>query len=134
MLKMYFLPVIFFSDRPQFPLLLRLFSIFLSFQTAFFLLPQEVCVAEESPKDKEDADQHPGADGGHALHVGGVGCHDVEDVDEHEEEGDEHRHSAGDHLGGNEEANPGDHHEEARGQVVNIEILQHVARQSHLQT
>ena len=127
-LKMYFLPVIFFSDGPQFALLLRLFPIFLSFQTAFFLLPQEVSVAEQSPEDKEDADQHPGADGSHALHVGRIGCHDVKDVDEHEEEGDEHRHPAGDHLRGDEEADPGDHHEEARWQVVDVEILQHVTR------
>ena len=117
------IPVIFFSDCPQLSLLLSLFSIFLSFQTALFLLPQKVCVAEQSAEDKEDADQHPGADGGHPLHIWRVRRHDVEDVDEHEEEGDQHGHPAGDNLGGDEEADPGDHHEQARGQIVDVEIL-----------
>ena len=70
--------------------------------------------------------QHPGGDGRHALHVGGVGGDHVEDVGEHEEEGDEHRHPAGDHLGGDEERGPGDHHKEARGKIVDVEILENV--------
>ena len=78
--------------------------------------------------------QHPGCDGRHALHIGGVWCHDVEDVDEHEEEGDEHRHPAGDNLRGDQEADPGHHDKQARGQIVNVEILQHVTREPHLQT
>ena len=75
--------------------------------------------------------KHPGGDGCHALHVGGVWCHDVEDVDEHEEEGDEHRHPAGHHLGGDQEADPGDNDEKTRGQIVDVEILHHVTLQFH---
>ena len=35
------------------------------------------------------------------------------DVDEDEEEGDQHGHPARDHLGVDQEADPGDDHEEA---------------------
>ena len=38
----------------------------------------------------------------------------VEDVDEHEEERDEHRHPSGDDLGRDEEGGPRGDHEQAR--------------------
>ena len=81
---------------------------------------------------RDNTDQHPGGDGSHALHVGGVGGDHVEDVGEHEEEGDEHRHPAGDNIRGDEETDPGDHNEEAGGEIVDDEVLQEVALQLHL--
>ena len=116
---------------------------------------------DQGKEDEEDADEHPGGDGGHALHVGGVGGDDVEDVDEHEEEGDEHGHPTGDHLRGDQETHlghdkynwlpffccffcspyfgnfatdPGHHDEESRGQVVDVEVLQNMPGQPHLDT
>ena len=60
---------------------------------------------DQGEEDEEDTDKHPGCNGRHSLHVGGVARYNVEDVDEHEEEGDEHRHAARDHLGGDQETN-----------------------------
>ncbi len=46
------------------------------------------------------------------FRFGRVGGDAVEDVDEHEEERDEERHSAGDYVGRNHEADPRHHHEQ----------------------
>ena len=42
-----------------------------------------------------------------SLHIGGVGGDIIEDVDEHEEDGDKERHPAGNNLRGDEETHPG---------------------------
>ena len=46
-------------------------------------------------------------DGRESLHIGGVGGDIIEDVDEHEEDGDKERHPARNNLRGNEETHPG---------------------------
>ncbi len=46
------------------------------------------------------------------LGLRGVGGDGVEDVDQHEEERDEEGHPAWDHLRGDHEADPRDHHEQ----------------------
>ena len=43
-------------------------------------------------KDEEDTRQHPNLDGRETLGLGGVGRDVVEDVDQHEEEGDQQSH------------------------------------------
>ena len=62
---------------------------------------------------EEDAGQHPGLDGGQPLRLRGVCGHCVEDVDEHQEDGDEERHPAGDHVHRDEEGDPGHNDEQA---------------------
>ena len=59
----------------------------------------------------------------------GVGVDVVEDVDEDEEESDEERHAARYDVGGDEEADPGHEHEQARGEVVGDDVGHHVPRQ-----
>ena len=59
-----------------------------------------------------------------------VGVDVVEDVDEDEEESDEERHAARYDVGGDEEADPGHHHEQARGQVVGDDVGGEVTLQS----
>ena len=112
-----------FLHLSEFPHLLALFADLLLLEAGFLLLPEEVSVTHKSAEDKEDADQHPGGDGSHALHVGRVGGDHVEDVCEHKEEGDEHRHPAGDNIRGNEETYPGDYDKEAGGEIVDDEVL-----------
>ena len=63
-------------------------------------------------------------------HLWSVGGDSVEDVDEDEEEGDEERHAAGDDVRGDEEGDPGDHDEEAGGEVVGDDVGGEVALQS----
>ncbi len=46
------------------------------------------------------------------FRLGSVCCDAVEDVDQDEEEGDEERHPAGDHVGRHDEADPGDDNEQ----------------------
>ena len=116
----------------EFPHLLALLADLLLLETGFLLLPEEVGITHESTEDKEDTDQHPGGDSSHSLDIGRVGRDHVEDVGEHEEKSDEHRHPAGDNIGGDEEADPGDHHEQARGKIIDDEVLQEVALQLHL--
>ena len=48
----------------------------------------------QSPKHEEDACQHPGLDSGESLRLGSVGGDGVEDVDQHQEQGDEESHPA----------------------------------------
>ena len=56
------------------------------------LLKQHSSESQESSKDKEDAGDDPGWDGGESFNVGRV-CRDVgEDVDQHEEEGHQQGH------------------------------------------
>ena len=58
----------------------------------------------------------------------------VEDVDEHKEESDQHGHSTRNNFWRNEEAGPGDHNEETRWEIIDVEILEHVTWQYHLYT
>ena len=57
----------------------------------------------ESPKHEEDTGQHPGLYCRQTLGLGGVGGDRVEDVDQHQEQGDQKPHPAGDNVHGNEE-------------------------------
>ena len=43
-------------------------------------------------KDKENADQHPDLYSSQALSLGRVGGHVVEDIDQHQEQGDQEGH------------------------------------------
>ena len=83
-----------------------LLSWLLVLETTFLLLPEKISITYKCTEDKEDTDQHPGGNGGHPLHIGGVGGDNVEDVDEHKEESDEHGHPAWHNLRGNEETGP----------------------------
>ena len=67
----------------------------------------------EGAEHEEDAGEHPGLDGRQPLRLGRVRRHRVEDVDEHQEEGDEERHPAGDHVHRDEEGDPGHDDEQA---------------------
>ena len=64
----------------------------------------------QSPKHEEDACQHPGLDSGESLRLGSVGGDVVEDVDQHQEQGDQEGHPSGDDVHGDEERYPGDDH------------------------
>ena len=55
------------------------------------------------------------------------------DVDEDEEEGDQHGHPAGDHLGVDQEADPGDDDEQSRREVVGDDVEAHLAREDDLE-
>ena len=66
-------------------------------------------------------------------HLRGVCLDGVVDVDEDEEECDQHRHPPGDHLGVDQEADPGDAHEEAGGEVVGDDVKAHLAREDQLE-
>ena len=55
------------------------------------------------------------------------------DVDEDEEEGDQHRHPAGDHLGVDQEADPGDDDEQSRREVVGDDVEAHLAGEDDLE-
>ena len=55
------------------------------------------------------------------------------DIDEHEEQGDEHCHPPWDHLGVDQEAHPGDAHEEAGGEVVGDDVKAHLPRENELE-
>ena len=79
---------------------------------------------------EEDTGEHPDLYGREPLRLRGVGVDVVEDVDEDEEESDEERHAARHDVGGDEEADPGDHHEQARGQVVGDDVRGEVSFQS----
>ena len=57
----------------------------------------------ESPKHEENTGQHPGLYGSQTLSLGGVGGDRVEDVDQHQEQGDKKPHPAGNNVHGNEE-------------------------------
>ena len=81
---------------------------------------------------EQDAHDHPRGDGGHPLHVGRVVGDGVEDVDQHEEQRDEHGHPPGDHLRRDEEGGPGHHHEEPRGEVVHVQVLEVVPVEADL--
>ena len=56
----------------------------------------------ESTKYKENAGQHPGFYGSQTLSLGCVGGHCVEDVDQHQEQGDQEGHPTRDHVHGDE--------------------------------
>ena len=56
----------------------------------------------QSPKHEEDACQHPGLDSGESLRLGSVGGDVVEDVDQHQEQGDQQGHPARYHVHGDE--------------------------------
>ena len=86
-------------------------------------------ILQHRPEDEDDAGDHPGLDGGEALRLGRVGLDRVVDVDEDEEEGDQHGHPARDHLGVDQEADPGDDHEEAGGEVVGDDVRHHMPLQ-----
>ena len=77
---------------------------------------------ELQTENEEDAGQHPDLNGCQALGLGRVRVDVVEDVDEHEEESDQERHAPGDDVGGDEERDPGYHHEEAGGEVVGDDV------------
>ena len=55
------------------------------------------------------------------------------DVDEDEEEGDQHRHPSGDHLGVDEEADPGDDDKQSRREVVGDYVEAHLAGEDDLE-
>ena len=61
-------------------------------------------VSGKGPEDKEDAGDDPGRDRGQALDIGRVARDVVEDVDQHEEEGDQEGHSPRDDLRWDQEA------------------------------
>jgi hypothetical protein len=68
---------------------------------------------DESAEDEENAGQHPGLDSGEPLRFGGVGRHRVEDVHQHQEQGDQQSHPPRDHVHRDQEGDPGDDHKEA---------------------
>ena len=88
---------------------------------------------DEGPEDEENAREHPRLDGRQPLRLWRVGRHRVEDVDEHEEQGDEQRHPPGNHVHGDEERDPGDDDEQSRGQVVGDDVGGDVAVEHHLE-
>jgi hypothetical protein len=53
------------------------------------------CVLEEGEEDKHDAGEQPDLEGVHLVRLGRVRGRRCRDVDQHEEEGDEERHSPG---------------------------------------
>ena len=67
------------------------------------LVEQNCCVLRQGGEHEEDAGQHPGLDSRQTLRLRGVGGHVVEDVDQHQEQGDQEGHPAGDNVHGNEE-------------------------------
>ena len=79
-------------------------------------------VLKQGQKDKEHAGNHPGCDGGHALHIWGHVGDGVENVGQHEEEGDQEGHPTGNNLGRDEEAHPRHNHKQSRRQVVDVEV------------
>ena len=54
----------------------------------------ECSTTYESSKHEENTGEHPGLNGCKTLGLGGVGGDGVEDVDQHQEEGDEKSHPA----------------------------------------
>ena len=56
----------------------------------------------KSTKYKKNAGQHPGFYRSQPLCLGCVGGDGVEDVDQHQEQGDQERHPTGDHVHGDE--------------------------------
>ena len=50
--------------------------------------------------------------------LGGVGGDVVEDVDQHQEQGDQEGHPARDYVRGNHEADPGHHHEQSSVRII----------------
>ena len=54
------------------------------------------------------------------------------DVYEYEEQCYEHGHPPGDHLGVDQEADPGDAHEEAGGEVVGYDVEAHLPGENQL--
>ena len=55
---------------------------------------QKTSILAQGGKDKKNAGEHPGFYGGEALGFGRVGRHCVENVDQHQEERDQQRHSS----------------------------------------
>ena len=55
------------------------------------------------------------------------------DVDEDKEESDQHRHPAGDHLGVDQKADPGDDNKQSRREVVGDDVEAHLAGEDDLE-
>ena len=89
-------------------------------------------ILQHCSEDKDDAGDHPGLDRSEALGLWRVGLDGVVDVDEDEEEGDQHRHPAGDHLWVDQEADPRDDDEQSRWEVVGDDVEAHLAREDDL--
>ncbi len=65
-------------------------------------------------------------------HLGDIGGDGVEDVDEDEEDGDEEGHPAGDDGGRDQEGDPRDDDEHARGEVVGDDVVGDLAAEGQL--
>ena len=107
---MHFIFVVFFANDLQVDLVLaRNIALLLEQQSG---IPIKYCIKvasrrldstlidllNQSPKHKEDACQHPCLDSGESLRLGSVGGDVVEDVNQHQEQGDEKGHPARYHV------------------------------------
>ena len=76
------------------------------------LVKEKSSVLCQSGKHKENAGQHPGFNSSQTLRLGCVGGDVVEDVDQHQEQGDQQGHPARYHVHRDEKGYPGYNHKQ----------------------